>query len=192
MYPITQVLYLCNHGGRHGWFRAKWLGDMARIHVQGQINWVQALSDAQRTKQETFLLASLRLLEQVYGLPMPNLPETARDYMPSLLIDNPLRALKAFEEPDKRSGAASFRDGFRMLRYIWLTHPHRTWRDTLAELAYCREDFRVLRLPDSLFWAYVPLRPVLWFWRRVIRRRPAGEFYKNDTSPASTPKPTNL
>jgi hypothetical protein len=30
----------------------------------------------------------------------------------------------------------------------------------------------VLRLPDRLFWAYAPLRPFLWVWRHIPRRRP--------------------
>jgi hypothetical protein len=31
MNPFDLVLYLCNHGGDHQWFRAKWLGDLACV-----------------------------------------------------------------------------------------------------------------------------------------------------------------
>jgi hypothetical protein len=39
MNPTDLVLYLCSHGGIHGWFRAKWMGDLARLHVEGQVDW---------------------------------------------------------------------------------------------------------------------------------------------------------
>jgi hypothetical protein len=37
------------------------------------------------------------------------------------------------------------------------------------------EDVRTLALPDTLFWAYKPLRPVLWLWRwtkQLMQRTP--------------------
>jgi hypothetical protein len=36
----------------------------------------------------------------------------------------------------------------------------------------------VLRLPDSLFWLYVPLRPFLWAWRHL------RDFVRNTSFPA--------
>jgi hypothetical protein len=54
-----------------------------------------------------------------------------------------------------------------MGRYETLLLPRRTWRASLAGLLYRREDFREMRLPDGLFWAYAPLHPVLWLWRWV-------------------------
>jgi hypothetical protein len=186
MNPIDQVLYLCNHGGKHGWFRAKWLGDMARIHAMGQMDWDAAVREARKAGQEISLLATLRLLELVYGLPMPDLPEALRKKLPTSLIDGPLHVLQAPEEPEERTPVASFRDGLRMHRYGRLALSQRMRWETIERYGYCRGDFHVLHLPDSLFWAYAPLRPVLWFWRRVIRRGPTGESYKNDPSPASS------
>ena len=52
MNPIDQVLYLCSHGGDHGWFRAKWLGDLARAHAAGKVDWVATLVEARKTGQE--------------------------------------------------------------------------------------------------------------------------------------------
>jgi len=188
MHPIDQVLYLSNHGGKHGWFRAKWLGDLARIHAQGRMDWAATLSEAQQTKQEISLLASLRLLEHIYGLPMPELPEAIQRKLPTSLIDGPLRALKAPEEPEERSPMASFRDGLRMRRYGRLALSQRMRWKTLGRYGYCRLDFHVLSLPDRFFWAYAPLRPILWIWRTVLRRGPAGNSRKRDPSPAPSAK----
>jgi hypothetical protein len=174
MSPIDQVLYLCSHGGIHAWFRAKWLGDLARIHAEGRVDWQAALDQASRTGQEKDLLACLRLLQVVYGLPVPDLPGNPWRNLPSFLITRPLHDLKVLEDPASFGALATAWEHFRLIRYERLAVPHKTGRDLLAGLAYRREDFQVLRLPDSLYWAYAPLRPFLWVWRRVLRRGPAS------------------
>jgi hypothetical protein len=78
------------------------------------------------------------------------------------------------EDPAAFGALAMARENFRLIRYERLALPQRTWRDHLAEFTYRREDFRVLRLPDRFYWAYTPLRPFLWVWRHVLRRRPAN------------------
>ena len=98
MNPIDQVLYLCSHGGVHGWFRAKWLGDLARIHADGRMDWQAALDQASRTGQESALLACLRLLQVVYGLALPDLPGNPWKNLPSFLITRPLHDLKVARE----------------------------------------------------------------------------------------------
>jgi hypothetical protein len=174
MSPIDQVLYLCSHGGVHGWFRAKWIGDLARIHAEGRMDWQAVFGRASRTGQERALLACLRLLQDVYGLPVQDLPGNPWKNLPSFLITRPLHDLKGPEDPAAFGALARIRGHFRLIRYERLAVPQKTGRDLLAESAYCREDFQVLRLPDSLFWAYAPLRPILWLWRRVLRRRSAN------------------
>jgi len=174
MNPIDQVLYLCSHGGVHGWCRAKWMGDLARIHAQGRMDWQAAFDQASRTGQERALLAGLRLLQDIYGLPMPDLPGNPWRNLPSFLIARPIHDLKVHEDPAALGALAMARGYFRLIRYQWLAVPQTTWRDHLAELAYRREDFQVLRLPDRFYWTYAPLRPFLWVWRRLLRRKPAS------------------
>jgi hypothetical protein len=175
MHPIDLVLYLCSHGAEHAWSRAKWLGDLARIQAEGRVDWEAVLTEARRTRQERGVLASLCLLKAVYGLPLPVLSTDPWKDLPSLLIDRPLYSLKAREEPIVPSVLATLPGLLPRYRYHRMVHPQRTWREALAELAYSRVDFGVLHLPDSLFWAYAPLRPLLWFWRRVVRRGAADE-----------------
>jgi hypothetical protein len=71
MNPSDMALYLCFHGGEHAWFRAKWLGDLARVHTSWRLDWETVWDEARRTGQERALLLGLRLLELVYGLPLP-------------------------------------------------------------------------------------------------------------------------
>jgi hypothetical protein len=174
MNPIDQVLYLCSHGGEHGWFRAKWLGDLARIHAEGRVDWQAVLGQARRTGQERALLACLRLLQDVHGLPMPDLPGNPWKNLPSFLIARPLHDLKIPEDPTALGALAMVWQRFRLIRYEKMAVPQKTWRDHLAEFAYRPKDFRVLRLPDRFYWAYTPLRPILWVMRHMPRRRSAN------------------
>ena len=74
-------------------------------------------------------------------------------------------------EPKAHGPIDLFRDLIYAIRYPRLVLPRKTWRQSLLELFYCRQDFRMIRLPDSLFWAYAPLRPVLFAWRKLARIR---------------------
>ena len=174
MNPIDQVLYLCSHGGVHGWSRAKWMGDMARIHVEGRVDWQAALDRASRTGQERALLAGLRLLQDVYGLPLPDLPGNPWRNLPSFLIARPLHDLKVPEDLAALGALAMARSHFRRIRYERLAVPQKTGRHLLAQMAYSREDFQVLRLPDRFYWTYALLRPFLWVWRHLLRPKPAS------------------
>lgn len=183
--PIDLALYLANHGGEHLWFRAKWLGDLASVHASHLVDWAQVFDEARRTGQERVMLASLRLLERVYGLPLPDLPKDSWIELPSVLTEKPLQAVRDIEELLPRdTSPASLRDRIVMSRYERLLRPRRTWRDSFTQFLYSREDFRKISLPDRLFWAYVPLRPVQWFlrWARNSGRRSAKRTNSNPRS----------
>lgn len=172
MHPGDLALYLCSHGGLHEWFRAKWLGDLARAHSMGLLDWETSMQHARSLGQERVLLAGLQLLEWAFGLTTPELPGAERLGRRSL-IETPLLKLQDRSEPEDRLGLAKFRNRIRRSRHERLLWPRKAWRESLSELFYSREDFRTIRLPDSLFWAYMPLRPFLWGWR--LMRRPSAK-----------------
>jgi len=165
MRPSDMTLYLCSHGGLHEWFRAKWLGDLARAHALGLLDWSSAWEEARRSRQTRVLLAGIYLLNQLYGLPRPDLPAEAWQEFSPRLTAVPLQALQHAGEPINRASPSKLRYRMRRSRYERLLWPAKSWRDSLTELFYGREDFRTLPLPDGFFWAYKPLRPVLWLWR---------------------------
>jgi hypothetical protein len=167
--PIDQILYLCSHGGDHAWFRAKWLGDLARVHADTRADWGAAVEYALSTGHEKPLLACLRLLHIVYGLQLPSLNTDLWRNVPPMLIEGPLRALQVSEEPRAHRALDLLRDLEYSIRYPRLVTPRKTWGEIVAELLYCRKDYAMLRLPNSLFWAYAPLRPVLFAWRKLTR-----------------------
>ncbi len=165
MHPGDLALYLSSHGGLHRWFRAKWLGDLARAHSLGLLDWQASFDEARRCGEERILFAGLGLLRDVYSLPIPDLPRDAWKSWSPLLVEIPMRALSDPAEPADRAGIAKLRDRIRRSRYERLLWPRKSRWSSLADLFYSREDFRTLALPDGLFWAYIPLRPALWLWR---------------------------
>lgn len=168
MDPIDLALYLCSHGSDHAWFRAKWLGDVACMQVRNPVDWEAALQDAQGTNQEISLLLCLRLLSEAHGISVPGAAASGRR-LPSFVIEKAVVDMNTAVEPEPISALRRLRRGFQRARYDRLLRPYRSWRRSLAGLAYSREDFQVLPLPDKLFWAYAPLRPAIWVWRRLIR-----------------------
>lgn len=166
------TLYLCSHGAGHAWALAKWLGDMARGHAIGYFDWTAAVDEARRTGQESVVLVTLDLLAEVYGLPLP-FSGSALTYP---LFVKEIARENLSDPAGPLPPEAVNRRRLRMSRYKRLLRPRTSWRDSVAELFYCRADLKVLPLPDSLSWAYVPLRPFLWLWRTVTRS--GYEVYK--------------
>jgi hypothetical protein len=171
MNPVDLALFLCSHGGLHAWFRAKWLGDLARIYAEGRLNWDEVLDRGLSTGQEKPMLACLQLLHIAYKLPLPKMQNDAREHLPPFLVQSSLRALRASKDPASSGALDLLYDRIRRSRYDRLVQRGLTWRQTLSDLAYYRGDFELLPLPDRLFWAYAPLRPFLWVWRNISRGR---------------------
>jgi hypothetical protein len=169
MNPVDQIVYLCHHGASHVWFRAKWLGDIARIYAGERVDWEAVLSEARSAGKDRAVLACLRLLELLYGLPLPNLPGNPWKALPSRLIDAPLHALQAPPELEPTVSVASIPRWLRKSLYEMQLLPQKPWWEPLFRIWYRREDFRVFHLPDRFFWAYAALRPVFWVWRWVRR-----------------------
>lgn len=165
MNPIDLTLYLCHHGSDHGWFRAKWLGDMARIHASGYVDWQAAFNKAHASDCERPLLLCLRLLEELYGLPVPHALRGVAADLPRFLPNQVKCRIGTLPELPPRTLWARLSHRFSLLRYRQLLRPLKLRRRSFLELAICPKDFGVIRLPDRLFWVYVPLRPVLWAWR---------------------------
>jgi hypothetical protein len=161
------AIYLCGHGSEHAWFRAKWLGDLARLDALGMVDWGAVMAEVRGTNHERAVGLALRLLSEAYGIAVPA-ASTHESVLPAFLIGKCVRGIKTEAEPEPIAPLRRLRRGIGIARYNRLLHPYQQWRQSFADLGYNREDYRVLRLPDWMFWAYVPLRPFLWVLRRVL------------------------
>jgi hypothetical protein len=167
MNPADLILYLCNHGSGHAWARAKWLGDMARIWASHLTDWSVVLNRASTTGQERSVLLCLRLLEDGYGLPINSDANTYSNLLPSALVAKAVRELTAPNERDERGALTWAFEEIRSYGYKRQLSPYKSRWETFTEVAIRRVDFKLLRLPNRLFWLYIPLRPFLWAWRHL-------------------------
>jgi hypothetical protein len=171
MDPIDRALYLCNHGSEHAWARAKWLGDLARLRTDHSTDWETALEQAASKRQERAVLMCLRLLSEAYGLSAAEGFHSTERKIPRALINKAVRELTAPQESEARGPLSRLLESLRSYGYKRRLWPYTTRWEIFIEIAVCRLDFDVLRLPDRLFWIYFPLRPLLWVWRRINAKR---------------------
>jgi hypothetical protein len=186
------ALFLCVHGAYHIWCCAKWLGDLARAHSIGRLDWRSAVDEARSLGLEGVCPTAQSLMQTLYGLEVPIPAGTpagrAQERLSPLLLEMPLESLQLPEDPRGRMGMALLRNHTRMVRYERLVRPQKTWWESLSQLFYCRQDFQILSLPDRFFWAYKPLRPILWLWRwaaQTWRRLPAQKLIAKRGAPAT-------
>ena len=68
------LLYLCQHGAKHGWSTLKWLQDIVDFCETYTIDWPTLWQQAKRKHVTRPLLQALMLIEQLYGKPLPFKP----------------------------------------------------------------------------------------------------------------------
>jgi hypothetical protein len=178
MKPADLTLYLSDHGSGHAWARAKWLGDMARIWASQSTDWSAVFDAARTTGRERSVLLCLRILNEAYGLPTNAGGYGCSALLPSAMVAKAIRELTAPDEREERSAFTRVFEEIRSYRYKRQLWPDKSRWENFAEVALRRVDFKVLRLPDSLFWFYIPLRPFLWTWRHL------RDFIRNISFPA--------
>jgi len=165
MNPVDLTLHLCHHGSKHAWFRSKWLGDLARIFALGSVDWQAALEKAHRAGRERSVLVCLRLLKEAYGLDATRLTDGQADSIPPWAMRTVVRNLTTPSEPRTRGTAAKILELFRSAPYKFWLWPSKSAWECFALVAIPGVDFKLVRLPNRLFWLYLPLRPFLFAWR---------------------------
>jgi hypothetical protein len=177
MDAVELTINLCEHGSSHAWFRAKWLGDVARILADQRAAAETVLMRARWFGQDRPLLQGMRLVQDAFGLPIPETIEREIRALNPCVIERAVRKLIDPEEPRPGLSISSIREYLLNAIYVRRVWPRRSMWDILEETAFRLSDFEVIRLSDRLFWLYVPLRPFLWAWRR---RKMAYERSSND------------
>lgn len=157
--------YLVTHGARHGWFRLRWLLDIDQMIRSMPLDV---------KKVERRLKAEGRLSIGSQAL-----------YLASDLLNTPLdveyRSLMSLSD---RTGKRLANEGAKFMNdmlespadmksyqsYLFkLRSTKQKWFFFIERLYPSTWDVDQLPLPRSLFFLYFPLRPFLWFWRRIKR-----------------------
>lgn len=158
------LLYLCAHGAHTGWFRLKWLCDIQELlGNDSRINMSTLLARAQHLGLSRMLTQGFLLVSRIFDAPLPHgTPAMAKqDRIVKTLVKVAERALVKDE-------------------HYWTTNAPFSWMpaqlhyrlNLCANLKYklhnlyfyslWTEEWRLIRIPVSLFPLYFVLRPLLW------------------------------
>ncbi|WP_157082896.1 nucleotidyltransferase family protein [Sphingomonas asaccharolytica] len=163
-------LYLCGHGALCGWFRLKWLQDIARILAAESPATLAGFADAaDRLGVRPMTTGAATLVEQIFGLQLSDVIAAARSPA-SLRIVN--RSREALAAPAAASNAPSIPRLARMLMLqLGLRRDWRYRREVLARTFLSEHDVDMVKLPHFARGLYYPLRPLLLALRRLRPRR---------------------
>lgn len=170
----VEFRYLCGHGARHGWFRLFWLVDVARLLGDPELDCSAVLPGGERDPAWRSVAQACRLARELLGVtPSGGFLALAENPAP---VARRLAAAAIVELASPPPARRPVRFWFRQLRYrLQLAS------GAAEKWAVCRphlfspHNWRMLRLPDSLFPLYPLLGPFLWLVRLLKRAKGARE-----------------
>ncbi len=158
--PDELFLYLCTHGALDGWYKLKWLADVAAIARQLPQERLEALCVRARrlgmlTEFSAALLLANRLLDsrlECAGLLADSEPTVAR------ILDHSLRLITA------RDYCPEWEAGPETIRYELALRPALNYRlQTLRRILFRPRMWEQFDLPDWLFGLYALISPFEWY-----------------------------
>ncbi|MFE0507725.1 nucleotidyltransferase domain-containing protein [Peribacillus butanolivorans] len=181
------ILFLIEHGSRHGWFRLRWLADIDLIIRKRVISEANNLLPENCKNNhlagQAFILASL-LLNTPINKEIQLLSERKRSKKLAQLamffiigaVDfhaNPSEdTLVKYHKQNPLLVKTNVQKSFFVSRYRLLLKSNMQKCFFVVKLLFPNSsDTKTLRLPKYLHFLYFPLRPMLWAWRK--RRKTA-------------------
>ena len=165
---VDLLLYLCEHGGGHGWYRLKWLADLPRLLAHGPWDWPAVLERARSLACTPSLLLGLALCEELFGWVPPAVVRTELRRMRSLPFLRQGVRLALLSPSSVYAPGAVPSLGWRMrdlAKSLLMAATPGAVAGLLWRRALSPNDLRVLHVPDRWFGLYYLLRPLLFAWR---------------------------
>jgi hypothetical protein len=168
-----QLLFLCDHGARHGFYSLKWASDIARILASERLQgWESLLELAESLDLKRTLASSVLLAHWLYDIPLAEqFKELIRNDKKAVSISITMYTMLCLSEATKNSmgkSKGSLKLAWQKLRL----RPSFPIRAALKPKLVAIFDFLDFPLPDRLFWLYYPLRPVSLIWRHFLQKSP--------------------
>ncbi|MBM7567333.1 nucleotidyltransferase domain-containing protein [Paenibacillus sacheonensis] len=157
-------LFLILHGARHGWFRIRWLIDIDRL-LQIELNWNHAHQLLKKHGALQIAGQAIILANQLLGTPITDeLIPLAQGNRPRKLAE---KATVFIRECITLSPVPRELDLYYRRYLFQLCTMNQKMLFIISLLYPNKRDVETLPLPKRLYALYFPLRPILWFWRRV-------------------------
>ncbi|QAY66758.1 nucleotidyltransferase domain-containing protein [Paenibacillus protaetiae] len=161
-------IYLIIHGARHGWFRLRWLQDIDQMISNEMV-------DAEKLKlvyleygSEYLGGQALLLCSELYSTKVPQqLFFLINDHRSYKLANSSLFFINKKIDISTISDK-NILDAHKKYNCILLSVKQKIWF-ALDSIYPSYKDYLMLPLPQKLHFLYYPLRPLLWFWRRMKR-----------------------
>ncbi|MFZ4857102.1 MAG: nucleotidyltransferase domain-containing protein [Desulfuromonadaceae bacterium] len=165
------ILFLLDHGARHGWSCLKWLSDVAMLLENlSEDAWRSLYNRAVFFDLQRVVTQTVTLLGWFYGINPPlHVKELVR-------TDSVVRkiSLQAASQLLASSNKVSIFErkfpGISLSVRIKTLKPATPVTTLLKRTLITYDDFDLCRLPDCLFWLYAVMRPYYWFKRRCMKR----------------------
>lgn len=163
-------VYLVCHGARHGWSRLRWLMDIDRL-IAHHPDWASIERSLRRNKathiggKAVFLAEAMfhssipdQLKLRLYGPKAKRLAQDTMFYLSRMIHLHDLPLPEDISRYHKRYLFSLMSMRQKLVFILSFLYPY-------------PQDVQTLQLPDKLHFLYFPLRPMLWFWRKVTRQQ---------------------
>lgn len=161
------LFYLCCHGAKHHWSLLYWLLELACLLKKESYNWEDILQESQRIGIDRPLIQGVILVEYFFEEKAPQIIKS--HFQKNKIIRNLVKSSIIAIQMDQKELKE------RTIINYWqsLTYKLKLKKNFRYKLSYFNfisiNDFHVVRLPESIFFLYYPLRPVLWCKRYLLR-----------------------
>ena len=164
---IDNFLYLCTHGCEHAWYRLKWLFDLPQLMSTINYNWTEVQKRAIKLNCEDQVRLTFLLLNKLLGYQIPV------QFRFEKLSPKVKSQLSYIEHCIHYRGQFCETAVEKMMNFIYsLSINKKGFFNTGLLLRYftSENDWRLLPLPEKLFFLYYPLRPFLLIWRKFFKQ----------------------
>ena len=161
----ANLVFLAAHGAIHQWYRLFWLKDFSEMLRQSRTEEIeQAHTLAEKLKLEKTFAQGCMLSNILYNNPVPDCITLKKDT--AFLTHCALRAIA-----DKDLRQQGIRGKIKFLGYRLHLKPDRHYFFSLLfRLRTHYSDWEVLPLPNSLFFLYYWLRPLILFYKFLRKK----------------------
>lgn len=158
--------YLCLHGSLHQWFRLLWLRDIAQLLAAENVNLEETLLQATKNGNERPLLQAVYLSNLFFGTTFPVKVKSNRtinsitaDAITAIISDEGLTLSRKINRLRLPAYKMKLKSGIRYKLSCWsILQPN-------------FNDWKLVKLPNGLFFLYFPLRPFIWFYTVYLKKR---------------------